>query len=1059
MFGMKNFYENPGVCHVNRLAPRAYYIPETAGGGKENFFPLNGGWFFQYHGSVKTADNNFFAVDYKTDGFDILNVPSCWQTEGYDRCHYTNVNYPIPLDPPFVPNDNPAGLYLRDIELPAGWNGKEIFINFEGVNSCMYLWVNGKFVGFTKGSRLPAEFNITDALHAGANRIAAAVLKYCDGTYLEDQDCWRFSGIFRDVYLLARDREHVRDVFIRQSFDQNFTEAVVECELTGADGLEVNVKIFGADGEEAAPGDAVVLQSGSAAARFKIKNFVAWNAERPYLYEMHVSCGSELIKFDLGLREIRISSDGALTINKKAVKLKGVNRHDFHPLYGQAVPAEWARQDLLLMKRHNINTIRTSHYPNDPKFLQMCDRLGFYVIDEADLESHGMCMAGEALGGYNGLTESADWTPAFMDRMSRMVERDKNHPCILMWSLGNESGFGENHRRMAELAAKRDPSRLIHYEGANQVQTEQVNENLLIEASSLDLCNLSVRSEMYTGLERLKEYAEDPAKTRPFFLCEYSHAMGNGPGDLHDYWEIINSSPKMIGACVWEWWDHGLAAKRFFDGEKISVTVPALGYKNALKRLGFSEAEQSRLREVDFTAYGGDFGDMPNDGNFCLDGLVYADRTPHTGLLEVKNVYAQVEAEFIDVDAGLVNIYNRFGFIDLSHLYVRWELENDGVCVARGRTGKLSAPPGGSETIKFEYGLPREKNFCALNLFFLYAEKNEFAEADYEAACRQLVISCKKANPAVVSEDYKKYQVNINNKNGSSNRFNVRKTENKLIVGGDNFCCEYDAGTGVFEKFIYKNADLILEPAAFDIWRAPTDNDRNIKSKWREWGLHKTEMHVYKTQIFETENDVRFCYDFSMGAYTYEPILKAKAEWIVDAGGAVKLSVTADVDDRKMIYGETMALPRFGLRFFMPRVSQVEYFGYGPYESYCDKHRASRKGLFKTTVDGMFENYARPQENGAHWNTDYMRITDEYGRGLLFVADGDPFTFNASHYCSRAAADAEHPYELVKLDGVYVNVDYKQTGIGSNSCGPYLQKKYRFDEKRFNFKIMILPVG
>ena len=1054
MIQIKN-YEAPGVTHENRESARAYYIPFRNGKLPEDltlvnlrreaspfYMTLNGGWKFGYYESLADVPPDFFASGYDASGFDTLTVPSCWQTEGYDRCHYTNVRYPFPYDPPYVPADSPAGAYIRDIYIDGAWEQKDACIVFEGVNSCVYLWVNGAYIGMSKGSRVPAEFNLTGIIKPGNNRISLLVLKHCDGAYLEDQDCWRFSGVFRDLYLLARDKHHVRDVFIRQIFPDggDASNVKLRVELDGSPGLPVDVRVLSQCGiviEEKGRASASLDGNGKAAAEITLSGAKTWNAENPYLYKIVVEYGNEALVFDTGIRNVAIAQDGAFTVNGQTVKLKGVNRHDFHPLYGQAVPLEWMRDDILAMKRHNINTVRTSHYPNDPRFLLLCNYYGLYVVDECDLECHG---AGAA-GCPDELSDSEAWTPSYIDRMARMVERDKNHPCIVMWSLGNESGFGRNHVLMAQYTKDRDPSRLTHYEGAfwHKPDDEGV---------------LSLASVMYPAIDWVAGYANDPARPRTLFFCEYSHAMGNGPGDLQDYWNIIDRTPKLIGGCIWEWWDHGLKAKRFFDDDGNVYTVPAKGYRTALGRLGLDERQIVKMRSVDFIAYGGDFGDKPNDANFCLDGLVYPDRTPHTGLIEAKHVYAAIKAEPVDLEKGRVKILNRYDFISLENVYLDWELENDGIRIACGQILNLTAPPHGEEIINLQYTPPEKQGFCALNLSFKYKEPALYAERGDEIVCRQLIVN--ETRPVIET----KYGIITKLRTPLS----VQTQGCEALINGADFNYVFDLRLGTFSRVSANGVALISSPLTFEVWRAPTDNDRNIQRQWRDWGLDRTKTHIYEASVAKTTEQccvIRTSY--AIGGYSRKPVLRGEAEWTVDTSGRITLSTTVDVTERLKMDNDKsqLMLPRFGLRFMMPSGTEnVKYFGYGPNESYMDKRQSARKGLFATTVDAMFENYAVPQENGARYGVDYAVVCDPRGFGLLFESgDTGAFSLSVSHYTADDLDRAAHPYELIKRDETFVYIDKKNCAVGSNSCGPALYKPYRFDERKFTFKASFVPVN
>ncbi len=1062
---LENYYEDPKITGINREQPRAWYIPFSSESVPKNltmanlnreaspyYQSLNGGWQFQYHKNINTVPCNFFAKGYPAEGFDNMRVPSCWQTEGYDLCHYTNVNYPIPFDPPYVPNDNPAGIYIKDFNIPEGWNSKDTYIVFEGVNSCIYLWVNGEFVGFSKGSRLPAEFNLTKYLCPGQNRIAALVLKYCDGTYLEDQDCWRFTGIFRDVYLLNRAPKRVNDYFIKQK-NVSVEHATITYEAKGTPSATVNLKLVSQCGcKTLYTGELTLDANGDGKVSFEINSPKLWSAERPYLYKLIAECGGEVVITDLGIRSIKVSQDGAVLINDVAIKFKGVNRHDFDPMYGQTVPLAAFKADLLLMKRHNINTIRTSHYPNDPRFLTLCDYYGFYVVDETDLESHGAQPAID----FHYFPNQPEWADAFMDRMIRMVERDKNHPCIFMWSLGNESGYGPNHIEMAKWTKLRDDSRLVHYEGS-------VNRN------DMDTDCLDVLSYMYPSWEAMEGYRDIENRNKPYFLCEYSHAMGNGPGCLKDYWEIINSSPKFIGGCIWEWWNHGIAARRYTDKSPANFgktyTVPLKGYKKALQNLGITDT--SSMEYVDFYAYGGDFGDKPNDGNFCMDGLISPDRKPMPGLLEAKSIYAYVNAELVGSGSQVapkIKITNLYDFVSLDDVYAVWHIDDGGKTTAQCSIYELNLAPHTSA----EYALNLPDGFtwgceAYLNISFRFKSSKEWADRGYEMQFFQLALpeikaeTCEcccsaNANAAVKAAPYYSYPISVETETTSCG--------NKLLsITGFDFHYEFDMHLGTFVKICRNGADMICAPVTFDIWRAPTDNEMHAKRPWEQFLFDKVSTHIYSAEI--TKNDCDICeitVKYSIGCYIYEPIIRGTAIWTVCRCGEIGLNTHVDVTDystRDM--GRNLFLPRFGIKLVMPQGSEyVKYHGYGPNESYIDKRLSSHIGTFETTVDDMFVDYFYPQENGARYGVSNACFTDLRGMGLLVT--GENFCFNASHYDSKDLTEAKHPHELHKLDETIVNIDYKTSGVGSNSCGPMLREKYRFNDRSFDFAVKLMPL-
>lgn len=993
MINITKYYEDLNVMQINRQEPRSYYIPygsEKAAASKERtqspfYQNLNGTWKFQYHSSINNVKDEFYAENTDVSNWDNLTVPSCWQVNGYDKCHYTNVNYPFPCDPPYVPNENPAGTYVRDFNISEKWDNKSKYVVFEGVNSCFYLWINGDFVGYSQGSRIPAEFDISPFVKKGKNRMSVLVLKWCDGSYIEDQDLWRFTGIFRDVYLLARDNSHIRDVFVKQELSEDFKTAILKCEIDSTLTTEISAILKDMSGNAIAQGKLSI--STDNILELQINDPILWNAEAPYLYSLYLYAGEEVLQFNTGFRKIETKA-GVFMVNDKAIKLKGVNRHDSHPELGQTIPLKHMIKDLMLMKSHNVNTIRTSHYPNDPRFLNLCDEYGFYIIDEADLECHGVNNAGD----FHLLTNNIAWEKAFLDRASRLVERDKNHPCVIIWSMGNESGYGINHISMAKWTKNRDGSRLVHYEGAAACYQ-----------GCKDIDCLDMESKMYASVEYIEEYALNEENIKPLFLCEYSHAMGNGPGDLKDYWDIIYNYPKLMGGCVWEWCDHGI--------------------------------KTSTENGQEFYAYGGDFGDTPNDGNFCLDGLVYPDRTPHTGLLELKNIIAPVRIEVVDVNKGKIKVTNLYDFIDLSHLSLIWRVEQNGLVINQGEISDLKVAPGNTEIFALNY-ITVENAILTISL--VQKKDTLWQKSGYEISFKQFELPLKKSD-----EPKDEYVPSIK----------VLKDANLVTIEGFDFCHSFDLYTGSFVSITKNYMEMINSVPKFNIWRGPIDNDRNIKLKWMEEGYDKAVMHVYNSELVNlTETSVEIHVDFSLGAYIKLPILHGKAIWKVDGTGEISLNTQIKVRENLVF------LPRFGVQLSMPNGNEeVEYYGFGPHESYIDKCQSVKRGQYLTTVDAMFENYLVPQENGSRYKTQWVTITNALGMGLKITSNKD-FSFNASHYTPEDLTEAGHPYQLEKRKETIVNIDYKMSGVGSNSCGPELLEKYQLKEKEFEFGIRILPI-
>ncbi|WP_323744202.1 glycoside hydrolase family 2 TIM barrel-domain containing protein [Paenibacillus sp. B01] len=1011
------YWEDPRTLHINREKPRAYYIPHADAEGAVSrkrgrspyYQTLNGAWKFQYHASVEEVRDSFYEADYDAGSWSSLLVPSCWQNNGYDGMHYSNLNYTIPCDPPFVPDDNPAGLYIREFNLSPDWTEKDKYVVFEGVNACFYLWVNGSFVGYSQGSRVPAEFNISKHLVSGVNRMAVMVLKFCDGTYLEDQDLWRYTGIFRDVYMLARDKAHIRDVFVRTTLLNSDREAQLNIELEMAGGAVVQAVLRDPSGIEIAAAQGEIGQTGQLL--MEVLDPQLWSAEQPVLYELLLSSGEEVLRFSVGFRRVEIQ-EGVFQINGVPVKLKGVNRHDSHPSLGQTIPLQHMIQDLQVMKRHNINTIRASHYPNDPRFLELCNEYGFYVVDEADLECHGLAIAdnwdnmAKGLGmqsytDFHELSNNPDWEEAFVDRAVRMVERDKNNPCVVIWSMGNESGYGPNHIAMAKWTRERDSARPVHYEGAASLYLGHP------DTSALDM-----ESRMYASVPEIEAYAKDESKLKPLFLCEYSHAMGNGPGDLLDYWNVIYAEPKLMGGCVWEWCDHGI--------------------------------ERKTEHGDTYYAYGGDFGEKPHDGNFCIDGLVAPDRTPHTGLLELKQVIAPVRMEAVELEKGRLQIHNLYDFVDLSHLVFYWKVEREGVLLQQGELRGLRTAPHTGEVVE----LPLQPKLFSLGTVSLtisccLEEENVWAERGHEIMFHQFELTTSDGSGASKRFENKASHTSIQ----------VLKKDRKLIITGFDFSHSFDLRKGMPDQLTRHGVALLEQPLSFNMWRAPLDNDRPLVARWQYEGLEHAGMKVYRCDWEQrAEGEVVVTVEFSLGLYTRKPIVRGSAQWLFDAQGAVTVKASAEVKK------EIDFLPRFGLQLRMPAaMNTVEYVGYGPHESYVDKRQSVRKGRYVQRVEETGESYIMPQENGSRWGTEWAVVSNELGMGLLL--DGtEPFSLNASRYLPQDLTAAKHTYELQQRKETIVQLDYKMSGVGSHSCGPKLMDKYQLKEKQFEFQFTLRPV-
>ncbi len=994
-----DYYKRQDTLHIGCEEPRAYFIPydnktdaEKGSRGKSAFFKsLCGEWNFRYYTTVNDVED-FTVSDFCVCGMDKLTVPMNWQMalgRGYDVPNYTNVNYPFPCDPPHIPDDNPCGLYVRDFRIPAEiLADKDIYINFEGVDSCFYVWINDRFAAYSQVSHLTSEINITQYLNAGQNTIKILVIKWCEGSYLEDQDMWRMSGIFREVYLLYRDRVCITDIYVKPVLSEDFTSALVTVELKANGTIDPAFSLT--DGSNRlAEGSYKITGSGSFS--FDVNAPRLWSDEEPSLYSLFIESGHEIIKLCIGFRRYEIA-DGIVFINGKKVKAKGVNRHDSHPNLGHATPYDHILNDLYIMKSHNINMIRTSHYPNDPRLTELCDMIGLYVVDEIDIETHGM---GSGLSGWSGLSNDPSWENAYVDRARRMVERDKNHACIIMWSLGNESGYGCNHKAMSRAIKERDSSRFVHYEGASLNYTQGIQQTDVVD----------IESRMYTHPDKIVEYLHDEKYSQPFFLCEYCHAMGNGPGDLGNYWEKIYQYDRFFGGCVWEFIDHSVSVR------------------------------DEKTGKPRFT-YGGDFDDFPNDGNFCIDGLVYPDRRVSNSLLELKQVIKPVAVS--DLGSGRFIIKNLRYFKSLSDITLYWVLERNGEAVSDGMV-QLDTAPQSEQEIKLDLSAD-QSGYYYIKFSFRQNSSLQWAAAGHEVGFAQFKVKSESDfAPDLSKPMYYKPELYL--------------CGQTIIVTAGETQYKFDRIHGIISDIVDNGKSMLASPARLTVWRAPTDNDRNIRHQWQNSAFHRAAEKCYSFGQVESDGpEIKLKASLSLGGYTNAPILHADVNYTVHPDGAL----TVDFDVK--VNAGVPFLPRFGLEFTMPEMTEnFAYFGRGPMESYCDKRLASTVGLFKTTVSENFEPYIFPQENSSHDDTVWSTVSSLAGHGLHISAGGSYFTVNASHYSAKQLTETAHDYELLPSKETFVNIDYRQSGIGSNSCGPGLDGVWQLCEKEFSFTLRIKP--
>ena len=937
-------YENPQFTSESRVKPRSYYIPE----GVSEYQLLNGEWKFAYF--KRDID-----VPEVIEKWDTIPVPSCWQLQGYDNPNYSNINYPYPCDPPYVPDDNPCGVYEREFALEELWG--RIYFVLEGVSSCAYLSINGIYVGFTQGSHLPAEFDITGYVHKGINTITVKVLKWCCGSYMEDQDMFRHNGIFRDCYILQRPQNHIKDI-----------------EMIPND-KSISIKINGLAHLRIYEGEYVLVDTEIQDEYiYTVENPILWNAEKPFLYTVVLERAGEEIRLKAGLRKVEISDKYELLINGMPIKLHGMCHHDTSKYHGWYQTDEELRLDLQLMKDINVNCVRTSHYPPTPKFIQMCDEMGFYVICETDIETHGFIRRYPNVE-YRYDMESNDWPGTnlewkkeHLERMERMVEYFKNNVSVIMWSTGNETGHGCNHVDMIKWTRKRDNTRLIHCEDASRKN----------QIHNADIC-----SRMYLPLESLEQVALSNEINMPVFLCEYACAMGNGPGYVYDYNELFDKYDKLIGGCIWEWADHVVT-----DG--------------------------------DVERYGGDFeGELTHEGNFCCDGLVFADRSFKSGTYEVKAAYQPIRTMF---EEGVLSVYNRLDFTNLNEYEFSYWIEVDG---KRERQEKitLTAAPHTATTLPIDFPIVNCKYGVYLNTE-LSRDGKVYASTQHELPCNILVEErCEKAE----------------------------LTEDKLYVyaTGQNFSYAFSKHDGNFTSIVIDGQEQLAGKTKISAFRAPTDNDKNEKVYWANiniWQGENLDCAFNKVYDCHLENGT-IIVEGSLAGVSRKPLMRHKVYVDIYKDGRIDYHLIGKIRE------DAHWLPRLGYEFELPlSASAFSYFGRGPMDNYCDLYHSSHIGEYRSTADNEYVKHVCPQEHGNHMNVKSLQI------GKLEFVSENGFEMNVSKYNMNALYKAMHTDELVGDGKIHLRIDYKVSGVGSNSCGPALPEKYRLKEKEIDFAFSVQPI-
>ena len=959
----------PKMPGESREEPRSYFVPFSSAADatslekceSDRYFSLDGVWNFHYFDTVLDVPENVFDSDCDST----IPVPACWQNEGYGQLWYTNINYQIPFLSPDVPLDTPVGVYKKKFTYsPSG----RTYIMFDGVCSMFLVYLNGKYVGMSKGAHLSHEFELTKYIVEGENELLVLVTTYSDATYIEDQDFLRFNGIFRSVYLLSREKNHIRDFFIKTKNDGTVS---VEFDLVGRCRAP-KVTLF--DGGKKIRG-------------MKISNPKLWNAEQPYLYGMLIECGGEYIYKKFGFSEVTIDN-AVFKVNGQPIKIKGVNHHDTDPKTGWTMTRETFLRDLMLMKQNNVNAIRFSHYPPPPYALELCDELGFYVVDECDLETHGQEKVYRQTDPGFALSGNPEWEASYVDRMKRTFERDKNSVCVVMWSLGNESCFGENHRKMSAYVKSRD-SRPIHYEGTTAPRRWMDPRP---PVSDTDPC-VDVVSTMYwdhNGM--LTEGINELGSDRPFFLCEYAHAMGMGAGSIEEYWDIIYKYPRLMGGCVWEWADHAV----FVDDSKCGHYL-----------------------------YGGDFGEYPNDNNFCVDGLNYPDRRPHLGLLSLKKAIEPLKFSY---ENGKVTITNKLDFASSSMFAVTYKLT--GGATGEG-TIKTNIAPHESAVFELKKLPKRASARTFIEFSASYALDTPFAKAGDVAAWEQAeldVMIPKKSSPKPTP-------------------IQIDDTERYLAVKTGDTTYLFDKAYGVPSQITKNGKGVLSCRADWIIRRAPMDNDMYEKRIWADYHISSARLYVTEVTTKTTELYAKVTVKGAFAAKSQLPFYDATVTYTFTSEG-MKVSVHGERPEKQLI----RSIPRLALMFTLVEgFEKLSYFAMGPESSYSDFCNFDRMGRFDSTVSDEFVPMIKPQECGNHIKAEYAEV---FSDDATVRVDGK-FEFSALHHSPDELEKTPHVHELSDDKKTYLIVGYKQHGVGSNSCGPRPLEKYCFVDKTVDFEFSV----
>ncbi|MCA0900805.1 glycoside hydrolase family 2 TIM barrel-domain containing protein [Microbulbifer agarilyticus] len=1023
------YWQDLSVYRVNTEKPHATFInydsADKVAGDDYSSSPyyqlLNGDWEFLWSPNPAAVPAGFYKTDYDSSAWDRLPVPANWQMHGYDYPIYTNIEYPFPKNPPFVPqDDNPTGVYRNTFSIPEGWDEKQVFIHFGGVNSAFFLWINGQEVGYSEGSKTPAEFNITQYLTSGENVMAVKVIRHSDGSYLEDQDFWRVSGIERDVYLHATENTYVRDFFAKTRLSDDYQNGVLDLAVdiankaSSAQSVKVTIQLTDDQGQQVASREqkAILLAGEELTINelVEIPDVKRWSAETPNLYQLTIATeyengnATQYIGESVGFRSIELR-DGQFLVNGEPILFKGVNRHEHDDRTGHVVSREDMLADVKMLKEHNINAVRTSHYPNDPYFYHLADKYGLYVVNEANIESHGFHYAPK-----DTPANKPEFEGMHLDRLERMVERDKNHPSVIFWSMGNEAGDGINYVKGYDWIKQRDDSRLTMYERAEQKSKYTKDTRPHQDAVTW----------MYAQMDRIEKEYLNQYPNRPFFWSEYSHAMGNSTGNFKEYWDLVRSERQVQGGFIWDWMDQGLLKKD----------------------------EQGN----EFWGYGGDFEPegVYNDGNFVLNGLVNPDRTPHPGLFEVKKVYQELHfswqgnAEFA--------LYNERFFADSSDLSVEWRLIKDGQVVGTGPV-EVAAGPQSSQAFSLNKALPTLEAGAEYFINFYARAKNEqpLIAQGHLLASEQFLLQ--EGNEMVFDQD-------------TAGEVALAQSDEATTVTAGDAILTFDP-SGYLASYQFQETELVKEPLKFNLWRAPTDNDFGGKKNnfvqrakaWKDATLNQSangiKVIASEPNLVVLEQQVELVDAESFADYRYT----------INGKGEVKVDVSFRFEGGKSEGKQYSSIPRIGSNFQMPvEFDQVTYYGRGPHENYWDRKTSSFIGIYQGVVEDLAYDYIRPQENGNRSDLRWAALTNSAGIGLK-ISGTPSFDFSAHHqplsdFDPGIEKAQRHYTDIVKRDLVNVNVDYKQTGVGGdNSWGAIAWEKYQLPAQNYSYSFLLSPIS